>query len=98
MAKSQQHWGYDLCAALAVLTVVGLVFWLVPPPAEAGQPMSAADTQLIASGGSDDARNAHRRISLVASEADNTRFKPALADVVQDGAGGHFWFTGGGLP
>jgi hypothetical protein len=47
MPKSQQHWGYDLCAALAVLAVAGLVFWLVPAPAEAGQRMSADDAAPI---------------------------------------------------
>jgi hypothetical protein len=47
MPKSQQHWGYDLCAALAVLAVVGLVFWLVPPPADAGQHLSGAGTPAI---------------------------------------------------
>jgi len=35
MPKAQPHWIHDLAAAAAVLTAAGLVFWLLPLPAEA---------------------------------------------------------------
>jgi hypothetical protein len=30
MPRAEQHWGYDVAAAAAVVVVVSLVFWLVP--------------------------------------------------------------------
>jgi membrane-associated phospholipid phosphatase len=39
MPKHKPHWGHDLVAAAIVGAVAALVFWLVPLPAQAADPL-----------------------------------------------------------